>query len=440
MRLSRLFPRIPTRLTYLTDVEGNINYLQRWVEKSTLVSFDGRGQLQFNYPNSNFVFGGDCVDKGDGDLEVLKLLTQFKHSHPDDVQLIVGNRDINKTRINVELDPKHIRTRLSGNGARWVPGSSPLDVVCEHMIADGYLTKGTAARSITPEAYQMYLAQKPISSCQVMYLKWMLNETMGCGSSAGKPETFELRRRELSKSRLSTVTDSEVVDSYLESVSPSGLMTQYLKAAQVGAIVEDTLFIHGAVTADNMGHVPGQVPSSMVHDWIQRLNSWYQASLDQWLNAPSRVTDEPAVGPLHEYALCKPGESAFNTKQVIMADWFQGRPAASVSCEVQNFLYNSGIRRVITGHKPCGDRPLVVCSDSRLQVIVGDTSYSDVTAKDDNRGLAVGEIMVSFKGAQSKVCITGVDKAGHPFAIDDCKPGVEADEDALTSTGRPALK
>ncbi|MDF1796569.1 MAG: hypothetical protein P1U63_08555 [Coxiellaceae bacterium] len=437
MRLTSLFARLPKRLTFLTDVEGNMEFLQRWVDHSKLVSFDGLGQLQFNYPNSNFVFGGDAVDKGDGDLEVLKLLTDFKQAHPDNVDLIVGNRDLNKTRMKTELDPEHIRERLLGKGARWVANSSPLHAVHQQMITDQYLSKADHIDTTPYDTYQDYLAQKSTKACQVVYLKWMLNETMGCGSSAGKPETFELRRSELSRSKKFPATDDDIVDSYRGLVAPDGLMTLYLQLAKVGAIVEDTLFIHGAVTTDNMGQVPGQAPSSNAHEWVERLNAWFRDAFNQWLSSPPSLIAEPAIGPLHDYALCKQGDTRFNRQQVIMTNWFQGSKVASVPPDVKDFLNCSNIERVITGHKPCGDKPLVVCSDKDLTVIVGDTSYSDTTVK-DNRGTAVSEIELTFDGSGSKACITGVDKKGQYFEIADDSKASSKDAAELSGRNSPA--
>ena len=45
-----------------------------------------------------FVFGGDVVDKGPGDIRLCRQLVALKRRHPDRVFLVVGNRDLNKVR------------------------------------------------------------------------------------------------------------------------------------------------------------------------------------------------------------------------------------------------------------------------------------------------------------------------------------------------------
>jgi hypothetical protein len=42
------------------------------------------------------VFGGDVVDRGDGDLRILRDLMQLKRAYPTRVHFILGNRDLNK--------------------------------------------------------------------------------------------------------------------------------------------------------------------------------------------------------------------------------------------------------------------------------------------------------------------------------------------------------
>ena len=60
-------------------------------------------------------------------------------------------------------------------------------------------------------------------------------------------------------------------------------------------------------------------------------------------------------------------------------------------------LNASGIRRLVLGHTPHGDCPTIIKSggqgaaDPHLEVIMADTSYSDMKAA-DNRGEAVSEV------------------------------------------------
>ena len=90
------------KIGYATDVEGNYDYWSRYVELSEVLNRNAAGHLELS-PNCHFVFGGDVVDRGPGDLRVLSDLVNLRRAYPDRVHFIMGNRDINKLRIPTEL-------------------------------------------------------------------------------------------------------------------------------------------------------------------------------------------------------------------------------------------------------------------------------------------------------------------------------------------------
>ena len=51
---------------YLTDVEGNLGYFDRWVAQSEVLRYNVAGELELTHPHAYFVYGGDAVDRGDG--------------------------------------------------------------------------------------------------------------------------------------------------------------------------------------------------------------------------------------------------------------------------------------------------------------------------------------------------------------------------------------
>ena len=59
---------------YLTDVEGSLDYFERWVQLSGVLHFDQQGALQLSHSKAHFVYGGDVVDRGPGDIRLTKLL------------------------------------------------------------------------------------------------------------------------------------------------------------------------------------------------------------------------------------------------------------------------------------------------------------------------------------------------------------------------------
>ena len=98
-------------VSYITDVEGNIEYFRSFVKRSRVLQFNSADRkqddssnsgvsasLSFCGPNMYFVFGGDLFDKGPGDIRLARMLVGLKRRHPDRVFLLMGNRDINKLR------------------------------------------------------------------------------------------------------------------------------------------------------------------------------------------------------------------------------------------------------------------------------------------------------------------------------------------------------
>ena len=92
------------KIGYATDVEGNYDYWSRYIELSEILNRSETGHLVLS-ADCHFVFGGDVVDRGPGDLRVLSDLINLRRAYPDRVHFIMGNRDINKMRIPVELHP-----------------------------------------------------------------------------------------------------------------------------------------------------------------------------------------------------------------------------------------------------------------------------------------------------------------------------------------------
>jgi hypothetical protein len=78
------------------------------------------------------------------------------------------------------------------------------------------------------------------------------------------------------------------------------------------------------------------------------------------------------------------------------------------SVEVQEYLLNSGIHRVVTGHKPFGDSPTILRAPTdRFEVVVADTSFSDTTQR-DMRGIAVSEVLIRGTLQHNQTVVHGV--------------------------------
>merc|ERR1719265_947826 len=215
------------RIGFCTDVEGNRQYWARYLARSEVLERNASGRITLR-PDCHFVFGGDAVDKGDGDLEFLQEVVELKRQYRDGVRLLIGNRDANKLRLVQELSEEY------------------LSIPCRPVWMS-HLTKAPLPRADASAAER---------------LRWILYETMG----ARKPDAFELRRAELARLRGTggPITDDDVVQSFQSMGAPGGLMEAYLSLGEIAAHYEEgALFVHGAVDANNIGVLPfeaGQPP------------------------------------------------------------------------------------------------------------------------------------------------------------------------------------
>lgn len=179
--------RFPTTLAYVTDVEGNFDYWQRYISISRVLSRQPSGTLQL-FDSCSIVFGGDVCDRGPGDIRVLQDLVQLQTDYPDRVFLILGNRDINKLRLDAELHETNLKRELK---VYWIPEA------CAEMAAPDRLRW---VRLLLNVYFKLLIH----ISCTLK----ILAKTMG------SPNSFELRREELI-AHSSTVSDETVTKSYL---------------------------------------------------------------------------------------------------------------------------------------------------------------------------------------------------------------------------------
>eukprot|EP00854_Cymbomonas_tetramitiformis_P003742 gene3742-4681_t len=397
------------KIGYVTDVEGNLNYFRRYVEMSHILDFDDDGELMLAH-DAHFVFGGDLFDKQPGDLRLSSLLVNLKERHPERVHLLVGNRDSNKLRFAAELSDEDI-------GGRSLESAPALSVLPESIAPKEFLESLTKHVYSDAEVDDVLLSKL---NTRTNRLKWMLTCTLGSS------DAFEYRRLELSILQdvdSSSISDDQVTQSFLDSVErPDGAVLRYLRCADIAVIIGNTLFVHGAITAESMGFVPDaielgyfdrdsggalvssaeEVPGRMlpeghtVHEWVEQLNLFAQAALDDFERDPTwhPQTDSKAglrrggqalIGFQSRAATC--GRNVVVT--TFMEKSAQGGKVTPVADEVVQYLNGSGIHRVVVGHKPVGDSPLII-PHSDLEIVMGDTSFSDVSA-DDNRGIACHE-------------------------------------------------
>ena len=288
-------------IAYLTDVEGRWEKLASFCDGNPLVRLEG-DQLRLA-EGAQFVFGGDAVDRGPAGRRIVATLLAAKRAYPDRVTLLAGNRDINKLRLSKELT-----------------GEPP--------------------------------ERAPRTDDRAALLRWIFENTMGA------PKAFDHRATELGNPG-----DAAVVQSYLDDVAPDGPMRQYLHACQLGARIGATLFLHGGLTAENFGVVPGMARVDTVAAWLANLETFYRAELADPDHAELIAYQRPVPGT-HE-----------NQESVVYA-----RPTDDTQnphlppAELIASLRAEQIFRLIVGHTPSGDSPAIL-KDEDFQLVLADNSY-----------------------------------------------------------------
>lgn len=194
------------KVVYITDVEGNLDYFEHLVSTSKGLYRDNNRLLQLK-ENFHFVYGGDVCDRGKGDIRMATDLVSLAKRYPNNVHLILGNRDVNKMRLCREFESEQLLRKPS---VYWVND----DDINEPQRDSTMLPCGRADR-----------------------LHTILECTMGA------PEAFENRIQELSEigqisdGITSAEKDEIVVKSYLESVQPGGCMSEYLRLGTLAVLL-----------------------------------------------------------------------------------------------------------------------------------------------------------------------------------------------------------
>jgi hypothetical protein len=420
-------PSSSFRLGYVTDVEGNIDYFVKFVQQSKVLEVKHHDNhslvLDFRvHPPKElyFVYGGDAVDKGPGDIRLVRALVDLKKRYPSHVYLLVGNRDLNKLRLTAELSEADM--------ARPVDDIPPPHWDPKAPSWREYLEEKLKERDPKCKSWKEL-------NTRVNRLQYLLQHTLGC------PHTFEFRRQELALLQgvdESAIFDDAVVESFLREVEhPEGSLRQYLECASVAVVLGNTLFCHGAVDINTMGFVPRDdtkfenppskpPPKAMidnVHEWVDALNAHLKKGLEDYEKRPHfdelRTTrggeslmalqNRPAMWGRSIISNCYGDGGCITTdhattirtdpERVSMEETnpLVFEQVCSDPCDpiVAKWLQKDGIQRIVVGHKPTGDCPAVLSSlYTGVEIASADTSFSDTSAN-DNRGVAVSVVEIA---------------------------------------------
>ena len=387
--------------SYITDVEGNMSYFEKYVKISKVIGWanDKKDRLQFKTKDSIFVYGGDTQDKGDNDIMFVNLLLKFKEDYPDRVFFIIGNRDANKLRFPSELLENYSNEKAFikkyDNFPYWVKKDA-------RVTLKNYLKITNSTLNIKNR------------------LSYILKHTMGC-----KDDCFERRRKELSvilKRNINNIRDEDVVASFLNSVMPipenvknsnDNYMLKYLRHGKIAHIFGKHIFVHGSINENNIGHVPKSKKNiEDINEWVNKLNEWFHKELNEYIKNPKSggISKKRKAYSIIDYSVPQVTQATQATSKkiikpsVVYSDNLKDGNGAMIKSKVIKQLNKSGIYTVITGHKPHGDCPLVI-RNKNLIAISADISYSNVNnlkekkiISHDTRGSAVCEVLLYFNG------------------------------------------
>ncbi|KAL7496190.1 hypothetical protein ACHAWT_004412 [Skeletonema menzelii] len=433
---SKLSSTFPSSITFLTDVEGDGHYFDRFIHRSKILGFrttqptygpfnEGNWNLGTHDPlyfpydkevvflddgsidksNSMLVYGGDVWDKGGADFYVIRQLLSLHRRYPDRVHFLMGNRDINKLRIVDELDFGETKRLPKHKGVYWLRGTGlPGDP--EHLES-ATMTETAAER-----------------------LRWMLRSTMG------SVDAFELRRQELQRERLAImngqsafttqecldhgtssdnvkVSDDDVVNSYLQSCNPnSGLMSKYLAQAKLVIRFGPVLFLHGALPTIEANSFPlpwidpESGDNSIGHqqtftEWLNLLNdfaseqiaSWQQfgetnksrnAREDFWATKggySNKSSGGQLFGNLLQYGMNTLPDKSKN-QSVVYNSWMKGgMPRKDLftpneQMKLEELFAKESLQLILSGHQPVGDSPWPIQLSGNNWILPCDTSFS----------------------------------------------------------------
>jgi len=410
------------KVTFVTDIEGNWEYFERFVQRCEALSFpsgapvlDDEGAADLVLADGwRFIHGGDTCDKGGvvgGSIRVVRTLCRLKRKYPNRVVLLLGNRDLNKMRMTSELNTSSIYYgRSYVGGALWPAAWVPL----AKRVTPELSLRRQLAKQLEYDVDEVPVEDVDAADTLPNRLRWMYRETMGADGE------FERQWGELALLqgvKKETLSEEHVAQAIVRSVCPGGWMRDLLTLGQLGFIHKDALFVHGGLVGgpwegsndgvDCFGYVPGRTERlTGAKEWITALNEWKQAQLAEWLEQPLWIEPEGLKGPnnpptraasaIIDYVCpgCVPS--------VVMGRQLSGKgmPQA-LPTKVVARLNRSGIHKLFVGHTPHGNAPTLMQSEGLLMVMA-DTSYSDMSAA-DNRGSAISEVQILEDGAV-RVC------------------------------------
>jgi hypothetical protein len=233
------------------------------------------------------------------------------------------------------------------------------------------------------KVYTEWLVQRKDN--KVNRLKYILEKSMGAAKA------FEYRREEISiinKMNIANITDEDVLNSFLSDFEESGRMKNYIQNSQMLYLTEDgSLVAHGVVNKENFGKIPFNNTQSKINinsfddlqEWVNKVNKKTNELVQFWIDELDHKAlsyDSPWMD-LVRYQEPIPNTPA-NSESFIYGRFSDSN--GNPQLPDKKFLNNAkkaGVKRVIVGHTPAGDYPVIIKDiTTNIEIVLTDTSYS----------------------------------------------------------------
>jgi hypothetical protein len=354
------------------DIEGRLQDLYGAVTKSTVLKIITEGsnqKLEFNNEQDKVVFIGNMIDHGGYDVKVLETVVDLKERYPERVELIMGNRDINKLRLLFEM--KRL-DRSSIENFRIPSWHSDFE---KYIAQDGV-------------EYKHGKDEEELVKDKMFLFKFLLTKTMGASKAF---ENFKRENQmeddlsvweEYSSVLLEKGLDLERDTECGDYAPTEGLLYRYLTNAKLVYFDADshTLYTHGALNSDNFLYYPQSKThadnddTNVVKTWSETLNKWAQECIQA-------AYDDKEDKALELIRLAEPkldaqknwdNENSHNESIIIAKPWTDGKLMPTLAGQQQ--IYEKGVHIHVSGHTPVGDIP--VYRSALVNLVNVDTSYS----------------------------------------------------------------
>lgn len=335
----------PREVLPLGDIEGRIEILESFIHGQNAEA--GKEIIKFSADRSRLViapgykvnFLGDAIDHGKNSMEILDIFNATLEAQPEQFDVIKGNRDGNKVRLNRELTPEALAT--------------------------------------VPEGLEAWMQKKGIDFTDANKTNREIRTKFIFEATMGMPTGFENRRAELATyGKKANATDAEVVDSFLADYREGGRGWKYLMKSKAIIAEMSGLYVHAAIIDSNV-----EVLEKNAHLGPEKaVAAVNEAHLDMVRRALDLSIPNGHLELVAEVTKAAGSTVPTNPKSFTYSNYEYAKDGGALTLEntsrVRKLLAGWKMNYVLFGHKPKGEAPVLVTTESGDFRLIGlDTTY-----------------------------------------------------------------